>query len=258
MNRIVKTSILALIGCLLLCCVGCYKADVMVEIKSDGTVSLTAKVSLAEVPYNNVFLGSGNENGSTENSLKAGDFVREKIDGEVYYSYSETKDELTLNELCSILDTGNMDVTVLGSDSSLLKNTQIKVSKEDGYIFTTNTVIVEDLSGGSASIPGTTDDWLTLRLTLTVKMPGEVMEINGEIVGDKKDAMVRFVLILTDLIGSKTLTVRTLSKAPILRLILCGVRLLFSLLRKRKRKRKTRRKTRGIQIKVLLVITIKV
>lgn len=222
MNRIIKTSILALIGCLLLCCVGCYKADVMVEIKSDGTASLTTKVSLAEALYNNVFLGGGNENSSTENSLKASDFVREEIDGEVYYSYSETKDGLTLNELCRMLDTGNMDVTDLGSDSSLLKNTQIKVSKEDGYIFTTNTVIVEDPSDGSASIPGMTDDWLTL--TLTVKMPGEVMETNGEIVGDKKDGTVRF--ILTDLTESKTLTVRTLPKAPILPLILCGVGLI--------------------------------
>ena len=160
--------------------------DVGVELKEDGKASMTVKMSLAEDLYE-MMLESEDEatEGEPEedaDSVDLAKFEKEVIDGDTYYSYSETQEFESYDSLITELQ--KLEVT----DEVPVFNAVTIAGQEDGvYTFDVTTSKIDENSMGEMSLP---DGWFSL--TMTVKMPGEIQEfMNGE---KLEDGSVRFSL----------------------------------------------------------------
>lgn len=180
--------------CLVVFCTGCMKMDLDVVLKEDGTASLTSKISIEESAYNSL-LEMGESADSASFDLE--DFVKETINDEIFYSYEQTVDYASYEELIEALES-----TDESSGTSLFERVEITGDEKNGFVFTMVTTEadfseVED----TASLP-ISDDWLVV--STTVKMPGKISETNGEKI-DKFTAQ----FILDDFTESNTYTVKS-------------------------------------------------
>ena len=235
MKKLNKFSSLILIFCILLTLTGCFRADVGVEIKSDGTGSVTTKLSIEESLYRALAsaddleedVEKGGENAeangeeNVEDATKENDFdfalfeLDQELSNETgknYYSYSITKDHLTLEDVVDELYT-----IEFGNGTKVFSYIQIQITERGHYTFElkTNTIDKEDIATDSLiQIP---DDWFTL--TMTIKMPGEVVSANGgTIVGEASDGTVRFNI--DNFETEKTILVKTEPESSIIPLII--------------------------------------
>ena len=186
MKNLKKIIGVILVMCFVICCTGCIKMDVGVELKEDGKASMTVKMSLAEDLYE-MMLESEDEatEGEPEedaDSVDLAKFEKEVIDGDTYYSYSETQEFESYDSLITELQ--KLEVT----DEVPVFNAVTIAGQEDGvYTFDVTTSKIDENSMGEMSLP---DGWFSL--TMTVKMPGEIQEfMNGE---KLEDGSVRFSL----------------------------------------------------------------
>ena len=195
MKNLKKLTSIILALCLVMCFTGCIKMDVGVNVKEDGTASMTAKMSISEDLYLLMSESSGDE--SDEESVNINQFKKETVDGETYYSYSETKEYENYSDL--IADLRKLEVS---DGMQVFDAVQIDKSDDGTYIFKVTTAIVDAPSDstGDMEIP---DDWFAL--TLTVKMPGKITEVIG---GEElEDGSVRFTL--KDFTEKKNLSVQS-------------------------------------------------
>ena len=210
---------------LFVCLTGCLRIDMGVEIKEDGTASVTSKLMIEEDAYNMLAsLGSSGEGGDVsegDESADSGDasvpsgsdldlesFQKETIDGKVYYTFEETVKVASYEELEQMLvSSGDEDGVDLFSEAHV---------KKDGnsYSFQATTVAMDNSASGMGS-----DDWLTLSMTIT--LPGKISDTTGEMINENT---VRFVL--DDFSEAKTLfvvsEVSALNTSEILVLAACG------------------------------------
>lgn len=199
---------------------------VEVKVGKDGNLygTLSTKISIAETLYNNlVDLENGSEEdvptpetqsadeNVNEEELDLSKFVKEIIDGEVYYSYTYVEDNLTLQELVDKLYEFELQ------EGIKMFKPGVAIRGDKGiYEFSATTEVISDENVADDESIDLGEDWLTL--TLTVKMPGEVVETTGEIVGDKKDGTIRFTI--KDFTTPHELTVKTEEIANLLPLII--------------------------------------
>lgn len=161
------------------CCVGCVKMDVGIEVKSDGKATMTSKIAIEEDAYEMLLSFSEDADEST-GDLDLKNFKKETIDDETYYSYEETQEFDSYEQLAAALSD-----TEATEGSKLFDKVEITTDGKKGYDFKIVTASLEN----DSDMESLGDDWLTV--TMTVKMPGEVQETNGEI---QKDGSVRFVM----------------------------------------------------------------
>lgn len=168
---------------LLISCVGCMRMDLGIDIREDGTASMVIKMSIEESVYNMMtsFGGSSDTEEESEDSLNPEDVTKETIDGETYYSYQETMEFASYQELIDALKD-----TEAAEGSSIFDSVNVVAEEGDKYKFSFKTAIIEAPADSDMGmeIP---DDWFTL--TMTVRMPGKVTDTNGEIM---EDGSVRF------------------------------------------------------------------
>ena len=196
-----KLVIICLVISLVLCLVGCLRVDMGVVIREDGTASLTSKLMMEEDAYLTLVSfgpsgdGSVEEAGEDEDSVDLTEFQKETIDGEVFYTFEETIEVGSFEELEQFLvREGDEDGVDLLSSAKVTQDGNV-------YSFEAVTTKMEDASASMGT------DWVTL--TLTVTMPGEIVETTGEQLNENT---VRFVL--DDFSEAKTLMVQ--SKVPLL------------------------------------------
>lgn len=200
MSRLKKMVCMGLVVSLMaLCLAGCLQVDMGVVVKEDGTASLTSKIMIEEEAYLSLasFDSAENENGDMgsldgiedagegteeevpgeDESVDLSEFQKETIDGEVYYSFEETVEVASYEELEQMLiGSGDEDGVDLLSD--------VKVTKDEGtYSFHAVTTAMEDADSSMGT------DWV--KLTLTVTLPGEIVETSGEQIDENT---VRFKL----------------------------------------------------------------
>lgn len=163
-----------------LCCVGCVRMDAHVEVKSNGTASMTSKIAIEADAYE-MLLSFSEEADESEGDLDLKAFKKETIDGEAYYTYQETEEFDSYEKLAAALT--SKEAT---EDSNLFDKVEITSDGKKGYDFKLVTAVMEaDESMGAVG----SENWI--KVTMTVKMPGKVTETNGEIL---EDGSVRFVM----------------------------------------------------------------
>ena len=184
--------------------------DVGVNVMEDGTASMTAKMSISEDLYLLISQDTGTED--NEESLDPSKFVKETIDGETYYSYSEIKEYDSYDGLIADLRTFEISEGML-----LFDVVQVDKNQDGEYMFMVTTAIVDTPSEDAVDMD-LPDDWLSL--TMSVKMPGEVTEVVG---GEKlEDGTIRFSL--NDFSQKKELYIRSeVSRFNITRSVIVGV-----------------------------------
>ena len=164
-----------------LCFAGCMKVDMGVEVKEDGTASLTSKMFIEEDAYNTLLAfdesASEDPNVTTSGDLDLKSFKKETIDDEVYYTYEETKNFDSYEELKNAILSGDSE------DGKMFS--EVEITEDSGsYNFK---VVTEKID--ASDIPVESNDWLTV--SMTVKLPGKIAETNGEQVDDNT---VKFVM----------------------------------------------------------------
>ena len=159
--------------------------DVGVTLNEDGTASVTTKVSMSEELY--LAMEDTDEDGPSKE-----DFVKEIIDGKTYYSYSETKEYDSYDALATDLTNSE----AMGG-TPLFDSVDIEKTKDGVYSFKGKTGVVNAEEVGIEP----SEEWV--KLTLTIKMPGEITDYEGgELL---EDGAVRFTL--SDLTKEHTLSV---------------------------------------------------
>lgn len=177
--------------------------DLGIGINEDGTASMTTKVSISEALYE-MMAGMENAGGdetaeetpdnqdhedddtaSDEKEIDLDDFVKETIDGETYYSASETKEYASYEELAYDL------IELEATDGILLfESVKIEKAKSSVYAFELKTAVMDKSSLESSVDMTLPDDWF--KVTMTVKMPGEIVVAEGgEIL---EDGSVQFLM----------------------------------------------------------------
>ena len=147
--------------------VGCTKNEFNVNVKGYGSGSLIAKLSIEESVYNTL---------DSVGSIKVEDnnsFSKETINNKIYYSIQETKEYSSYKDLINALR--EMQIV---DDIHVFE--EIVIEEKDGtHKFFLKTAVVQVPSDSNADdnidVPS---DWLLVRLTIS--MPGEVTETNGE------------------------------------------------------------------------------
>lgn len=163
---------------------GCMHVNVGIEVEENGEAELEYKVLIEESAYFalNSFGDSGRAldggAGPGAGSVDFEEFVKEKVDDEVFYVYEETVEAASYDALEEVL-------VALGDDDGvdLFSGAEI-YRKNDRYFFEVSTTVLDD---GGLSLRD--DNWLMVDLLVT--LPGEIEETNGEIV--ERDG-VRFVV----------------------------------------------------------------
>lgn len=187
-------KLVAVLLAVLLCATGCVKMDLGVEVKEDGTASLTAKMSIDEETYTSLKAMDDMEVEGAEvvepeepadsTELELDDFKKETIDGEVYYSVEKTMEFESYEELAAAL-------TEMGEEeaSNVFEEVTITSDDQGNYDFSFVTAALYPEASEGEDNPYA--DWVNI--TLTVKMPGKVSaeDTNGELL---EDGSVRFVL----------------------------------------------------------------
>ena len=230
MKSLRKSLALCLVLCLVIVCfTGCMNIDMGVELKEDGTATLSSKLMIEESAYNTLlsfetsddFVDSDEEGlESTEatedtdatepadGKLDLKSFQKEVINDEVFYTYEQTMDVASYEELEKLLvSNGDEEGVDLFSD--------VKIAKEsNSYLFQATTAVMDNTeeTAGLAA-----DDWLTLSLTVT--LPGKIVETSGEKLDENT---VRFVL--NDFTDVRTLSVASeVSVFGLTEIVVCAV-----------------------------------
>ncbi len=195
MKSIKKSIVFILFAVMMMVCLtGCLKVDMGVEIKEDGTAALTTKLFMEEDAYKTLLsldeTASEDPNVTTSGDLDLKSFKKETIDDEVYYTFEETK------ELKSYEELKNAILSSVDEDGNMFSEVEI-IEESENYTFK---VVTEKADTSDA--PVSSDNWLTISMTVT--MPGNVVETNGEQVDENT---VKFVM--NDFTESHTYSVRS-------------------------------------------------
>ena len=195
MKRLKKSLLIGVLMAFVVTCLsGCLRMDLGVELREDGTASVTYKLMMEEDAYNALLAfdsGDAEEGGepADEDEVDLREFQKETVDGEVYYTYQKTEEVESYDALGKLLVSDGDEEGV-----DLFSAAEVK-KEENKYMMQLVTSLVED-SDGSEGEDSTVDgdmslgsDWLSL--TMTVKMPGKITETTGEQLDDNT---VRFVL----------------------------------------------------------------
>lgn len=233
MKNLKRTLSLLIVFALIFICSGCMRMDIGVEIKEDGTASMSAKMSIEESVYN--MLSGFGTTPSEDSDMDLSEFVKETIDGTNYYSYTETKEFNSYDDL--IVELKSLEAT---DENNLFEHVNVVAEKGEKYTFALKTAVVEAPSDGGMEIP---DNWLVV--TMTVKMPGEVTDTNGEIL---EDGSVRFDM--TDFTSNTEYFVHSKTSSPlslfplimILSTIVFALIILIKIMESRQEKKEEREK----------------
>lgn len=174
-------GLLLVVTAMVFCLAGCMKADMGVVIKEDGTASLTSKLFIEEEAYNTLlsFSSEGDEV-SVEGDLDLSKFKKETVDDKVYYTFEETKQFDSYDDLEKALMSNGDE-----ADTNVFSDVEVKKSSDGEYTFK---LVTMPMDASDVSMAGS-DDWL--KVSMTVTLPGKVVETNGETVD--KDT-VKFVI----------------------------------------------------------------
>ena len=163
---------------------GCVRMDVGVDVRNDGTGSMTAKISLEESAYEMLVSFSEDPEVETEGDMDLALFEKETINGETYYCYEETKEFASYEELSAAMVSSDESDGV-----SLFKTVNIQTDDNGIYELKFTTITYDEDSDISGSGMDISPDWI--KGSLTVKMPGKVIDTDGEIL---EDGSVRFTM----------------------------------------------------------------
>lgn len=202
MNRVARTAkILVTALVLVLIMTGCMRSEFFIELKEDGTGTLSSVFAMTEESYN-LFLENGTDpfEGYTTD--------KKVIDGVTYVYYTEDSGKLSFKEIEEKLlefepDANSADPIPLFKEVSIEKKSSLF---QDKYIFkmVTNKDAVTDTEGMSAS------DIMTV--FVSVKMPGEVKSHKAE------DGVVN--ITINEYSEEKTYEIVSIAGSSLLKLIL--------------------------------------
>lgn len=181
MKKLKRIICLLCLFCVTMCCVSCVGADVDIEIKEDGSATMSSKMMIEEELYHTLenldTLPEATENGIADH-LKFLDLKKfnktETVDGKTFYvCEQELTEYATYADLVQDLRQLKVADSVYIFDSIDIAN-----NRYTDYSFMIKTTAITPLIEDGVSLFGNLEgDWL--RLVLTVTMPGSVENVEA-------------------------------------------------------------------------------